>query len=61
MDKMETVFFPFWMGRYRCVGERLAMLQLRLVISQILGRFRIEFADGWDEERVCVQEMGGDS
>lgn len=52
LEKMEKVFFPFWIGRYRCVGEGLALVQMRLVVTKVLARFKIQFAEGWDENRV---------
>ena len=54
MEKMNTVFYPFWLGRYRCVGEGLAMVQLRLVVSKVLERFKIKLAYTWGIDKVSL-------
>ncbi|KAK4147310.1 cytochrome P450 monooxygenase [Dichotomopilus funicola] len=44
LDK--SVYIPFNAGRYACVGKRLAMLELRRVVGEILLRYDLTIAPG---------------
>ncbi|KAL1840415.1 hypothetical protein VTJ49DRAFT_489 [Mycothermus thermophilus] len=44
LDK--SVFIPFNTGPYACIGKRLAMLELRRVIAEILSRYNLAIAPG---------------
>lgn len=35
-------YVPFGFGRHRCIGRHMAMLEGRLIVSEIVRRFRIE-------------------
>ncbi|GAB1318032.1 Cytochrome P450 E-class, group IV [Madurella fahalii] len=50
-----TAFFPFLTGPYSCVGKRLAMMVLRLVLSYTVLRYRFEFAPGEDGTAIHKQ------
>ncbi|KAL2166799.1 hypothetical protein VTG60DRAFT_2152 [Thermothelomyces hinnuleus] len=41
-----TVYIPFNTGAYACVGKRLAMLELRRVVAEILWRYDLTIAPG---------------
>ncbi|KXG53397.1 Cytochrome P450 [Penicillium griseofulvum] len=42
----EDAFFPFGIGPLSCVGKRLAMIEMQVVLSSIARRFDLEFAPG---------------
>ncbi|KAK4222043.1 Tryprostatin B 6-hydroxylase [Podospora fimiseda] len=44
--KNKSVFIPFNTGPYACVGKRLAMLEIRRLVAEILWRYDIKVADG---------------
>lgn len=41
-------FMPFGNGPYSCVGQKLAMVEMRTVAANIVRTFEIRFADGED-------------
>ncbi|RYP03734.1 hypothetical protein DL765_010404 [Monosporascus sp. GIB2] len=41
-----SVFVPFSMGVYNCVGKQLALMEVRYVVSQIVRRFEFGLAAG---------------
>ncbi|KAK0610800.1 cytochrome P450 [Immersiella caudata] len=43
-----SAFFPFLTGPNNCVGKRVAMMVLRLVLSYTVQRYRFRFAPGED-------------
>jgi cytochrome P450 len=38
-------FFPFGGGSRRCIGEALAMLEMKLVLANIIANYQLELAD----------------
>ena len=38
-------FFPFGGGARRCIGEALAMFEIKLVLATILGNYQLELVD----------------
>ncbi|RDL30137.1 uncharacterized protein BP5553_10415 [Venustampulla echinocandica] len=50
LTKNVSVFTPFSIGLYSCVGKQLALTELRHVISQLVHRFDIEVAPGQSTE-----------
>ena len=39
-------YFPFGMGPHTCIGDRLAMIELTLIVATIYQRFRLTLAPG---------------
>jgi cytochrome P450 len=39
-------FFPFGGGKRRCIGEALAMLELKLVLATIVTEYNLELNSG---------------
>lgn len=52
--RMNTVFQPFWVGRYQCAGKALAMTQLKMVTAAVVQKYAFHFKEGWTIERVMV-------
>ncbi|KXX76972.1 Tryprostatin B 6-hydroxylase [Madurella mycetomatis] len=50
-----TAFFPFLAGPYNCVGKRLAMMVLRLVLSYTALHYRFQYAPGEDGTAIHKQ------
>ncbi|KAH7009661.1 benzoate 4-monooxygenase cytochrome P450 [Ilyonectria destructans] len=55
LTKDASVFHPFSMGRYSCVGKQLGLMELRYVTSQVLRRYDVKLAPG----RTPEQFLGG--
>ncbi|RFU25190.1 hypothetical protein B7463_g11145, partial [Scytalidium lignicola] len=50
LDK--RAFHPFMVGPYNCVGKRMALLVLRLVLAYTILNYDFEFAPGEDGTRI---------
>ncbi|EGY22529.1 averantin oxidoreductase [Verticillium dahliae VdLs.17] len=48
LTKDASVFAPFSVGRYSCVGKQLGLMELRFVTSQILRTYDVGFAKDFD-------------
>jgi cytochrome P450 len=46
LDK--RAFMPFSTGAYNCVGQKLAMMEIRTVMANLVRLFDMEFAEGED-------------
>lgn len=44
----KRAFMPFGTGAYSCIGQKLAMAELRSVVANWMRLFEMEFADGED-------------
>ncbi|KAB8360826.1 hypothetical protein FH972_024560 [Carpinus fangiana] len=53
--RVKGAFAPFSMGPYGCVGKGLALMELRTVLSMLVTRFDIGFAEG-EDGRALVEE-----
>jgi cytochrome P450 len=52
-------FFPFSVGPYNCVGQKLAMLEMRSVTANLVRSFDMSFAEG--EDGTDIVEMSRDN
>jgi cytochrome P450 len=41
-----SAFMPFGVGAYNCVGQKLARMEIRSVVANVVRSFDIAFADG---------------
>ena len=41
-EKLKENFFPFALGKRNCVGQNLAMLEIKLILASVLRSFRFE-------------------
>jgi cytochrome P450 len=48
----KRAFMPFSTGVYNCVGQKLAMLELRSVTANLMRLFEISFAEGEDGREI---------
>ncbi|OTA07052.1 hypothetical protein A9Z42_0079190 [Trichoderma parareesei] len=48
MIKDKDAFAPFSMGPFGCIGKRLALMDIRQVISRLIWAFDVAFAPGED-------------
>ncbi|KAI8952903.1 putative cytochrome P450 oxidoreductase [Xylaria longipes] len=48
--KDKSVFIPFSSGPYACVGKRLAMMEIRRVVAEILSQYDFSAAPDHDKE-----------
>lgn len=39
-------FMPFSIGAYNCVGQKLAMMEMRSVTANVIRSFNMQFAEG---------------
>jgi cytochrome P450 len=48
----KRAFMPFSTGVYNCVGQKLAMMELRSVTANLIKLFEIDFAEGEDGKEI---------
>jgi cytochrome P450 len=48
----KRAFMPFSTGAFSCVGQKLAMLELRSVAANLIRSFELSFADGEDGAEI---------
>lgn len=48
----KRAFMPFSTGVYNCVGQKLAMMELRSVVANMIKLFEISFAEGEDGSTI---------
>ena len=44
IDKLKELLLPFALGKRNCVGQSLAMLELKVALANLFMRFRFELA-----------------
>jgi cytochrome P450 len=42
----DHAYFPFGLGGHRCIGERLALLEMTLIVATVLRSYRLSMAPG---------------
>jgi cytochrome P450 len=55
-------FFPFFAGAHKCVGQALAMMEMKLVLATVRQRCRLELQAGFDpgiEAQVTLRTRHG--
>lgn len=66
-DRIEEIpayaYFPFGLGGHRCIGERLALMEMTLVVATVLRSFRILLAPQQGlvgvEPHTAIRPRGG--
>lgn len=48
----KRAFMPFGTGAYNCVGQKLAIMEMRSVTANLVRMFDIEFAEGETGENI---------
>jgi cytochrome P450 len=51
----KRAFMPFSTGAYSCVGQKLAMMELRSVTANLIRCFEMSFADGEDGQEILTK------
>ena len=46
-----AAFIPFSAGAANCAGKNLALLELRMLVSTLVQKFDIKFAEGYDPRK----------
>lgn len=56
-------YFPFGLGGHRCIGERLALMEMTLIVATMLRRVRLRLAPGQGpveaEPHTAIRPRGG--
>ena len=52
MIKNKDAFVPFSTGPMGCIGKNLALMEIRLLTTQLVTRFDVSFAPGEDGKRL---------
>ncbi|KAL9055425.1 MAG: hypothetical protein Q9206_003146 [Seirophora lacunosa] len=55
--KHRRAFAPFGTGRASCVGQGLAMTQLRLVLASLVKRYHVRFPSGGQDGQEVLRDM----
>lgn len=48
-------FLPFSAGPRNCIGQRLALLEEKLVLAHVLRHFKIQSTQSYDELQLCSE------
>ncbi|KAM5376429.1 hypothetical protein ACJZ2D_005483 [Fusarium nematophilum] len=51
LTKDSSIYAPFSVGRYSCVGKQLGLMEIRHVITETLSRYSIRLAPGVDPQK----------
>ena len=49
-----SIFQPFGIGRHQCIGQRLALVELRMILARMLYAFDLE-----GDVRQEIADFGG--
>jgi tryprostatin B 6-hydroxylase len=53
--KHKDAFAPFSMGPFGCIGKNLALMELRLLTTQLVTKFDLRFAEHEDGSRILTE------
>ncbi|RAR07325.1 cytochrome p450 [Stemphylium lycopersici] len=56
--KDKRAFLPFLTGAYNCVGQKLAIMEMRSVVANFVRQFEVGFAEG--EDGGCIERESRD-
>jgi len=48
-------FLPFSAGPRNCIGQRLALLEEKLVVAHVLRHFRVQATQSFKEVKLCTE------
>ncbi|CCT74170.1 related to pisatin demethylase cytochrome P450 [Fusarium fujikuroi IMI 58289] len=57
LTKDKTVYAPFSIGRYSCVGKQLGLMEVRYVIAHIIRAFDVRLGQGQTKEGFLKSKM----
>ncbi|PLB41072.1 cytochrome P450 [Aspergillus candidus] len=52
-------FNPFSTGPYACAGKSIALMEMRMLLVTLVGRFDFTFAPGYDTKALSLASLGG--
>eukprot|EP00026_Physarum_polycephalum_P007375 Phypoly_transcript_07434.p1 GENE.Phypoly_transcript_07434~~Phypoly_transcript_07434.p1 ORF type:complete len:231 (+),score=32.06 Phypoly_transcript_07434:908-1600(+) len=61
-ERKASTYFPFMQGRHMCIGQHLAMLEMRVVLATLLKHLDFSVKPGYvpePEQRITVPPAGG--
>jgi cytochrome P450 len=64
-DAMKKLYMPFSKGMYKCVGQAMAMVSLRIVIATLVLKYDVKLAKDakladmdWDDHFLLIPKRG---
>ena len=53
----KRAFMPFSTGAYNCVGQKLAMMEMRSILANFIRSFEMSFAAGEDGSTIVEESQ----
>jgi cytochrome P450 len=64
-EEMKKLYMPFTKGMYKCIGQGMAMLNMRLIIATLVRKYDVKLAKGaspsdmdWDDHFLLIPRGG---
>lgn len=49
-EAMKTLYMPFTKGTRKCIGQAMAMLNMRITVATLVRKYEVSVAEGMKEE-----------
>jgi len=64
-DAMKKLYMPFSKGMYKCVGQAMAMVSLRIIVATLVLKYEVKLAKDakladmdWDDHFLLIPKRG---